>query len=189
MKTLINAVENMDLCAVISEVNMVDSNLREWWLDTDFTRHIFCDENSFSELEPCENGKKLYMGNAATSKIRGEGYCDLEMTSGKELKLQNVSYVLDIRKNLIFETLLNVHGFKMVFESQKLVLSKGGMYMGRGYVLNNVCKLNAISVKAKIMNKNVASSSVYMLESFVLWHGGAGPNPMGLGCTRTAWAM
>ncbi|KAK8583216.1 hypothetical protein V6N13_021928 [Hibiscus sabdariffa] len=94
-----NAVD--DLCAVISEVNLVDSNLREWWLDTGATRHICCDENSFAELIPSDNGEKLYMGNVATSKIKGKGTVILKMTSGKELKLQNVLYVPDIRKNLV----------------------------------------------------------------------------------------
>lgn len=114
------------------------------------------------------------MGNAATSKIKVKGTVVLKMTYSKELKLQNVLYVPDILNNLVSGTLLSVHGFKMVFESQKLVLSKGGMYVGMRYVLNNMWKLNAISVKVKTMNKNVASSSVYMFESFDLWHGRLG---------------
>ncbi|KAK8594089.1 hypothetical protein V6N13_125899 [Hibiscus sabdariffa] len=167
-------VEDLDLCAVISEVNLVDSNPREWWLDTGATSHICCDKDSFSELMPCDNGEKLYMGNVVTSKIKGKVTVMLKMTSGKELKLQNVLYVPDIRKNLVSGTLLSVHGFRMVFESQKLILSKGGIFVGRGYVLNDMWKLNAISVKAKNMNKNIASSSVYMLESLNLWHGRLG---------------
>ena len=111
------------------------------------------------------------MGNSATSEIKGKGTVFLKMTSGKELKLQNVLYVPDIRKNLVSGTLLSVHGFKMVFESQKFILSKAGMFVGRGYVLNGMWKLNAISVKSKTMNKNASSSSVYMIESFNLWHG------------------
>ncbi|TYI35366.1 hypothetical protein ES332_A03G071800v1 [Gossypium tomentosum] len=138
METPINAVEDMDLCAMIFEVNMVCSNSREWWLDTSATCHICCDEDSFFELEPCENGEKLYMGNAATSKMKGNGTVVLMMTYDKELKLQNVLYVPDIHKNLVSGTLLSVHGFKMVFKSHKLVLSNGGMYVGRGYVLNNM---------------------------------------------------
>ena len=68
-----NAVENnaeeasdMELVAVISEVNMVDSNPREWWLDTGATRHVCCDKDSFAEMIPCEKGEKLYMGNSVT---------------------------------------------------------------------------------------------------------------------------
>ncbi|KAG8481111.1 hypothetical protein CXB51_025856 [Gossypium anomalum] len=92
-------VFDMDLCAVISKVNMVDSNPREWWLDTGATRHICCEKASFSELVPCDKGEKLYMGNVTTSNIKGKGTVVLKMTSNKELKLQNVLYAPDIRKD------------------------------------------------------------------------------------------
>ncbi|GJU25639.1 retrotransposon protein, putative, ty1-copia subclass [Tanacetum coccineum] len=48
-----------------------------------------------------DNGQKLYMGNSATADIKGEGDVILKMTSEKELKLTNVLYVSEIRKNLI----------------------------------------------------------------------------------------
>nr|GEV57556.1 enoyl-[acyl-carrier-protein] reductase [NADH], chloroplastic [Tanacetum cinerariifolium] len=44
---------------------------------------------------------KLYMGNSATANIKGEGDVILKMTSEKELKLTNVLYVPEIRKNLV----------------------------------------------------------------------------------------
>ena len=56
------------------------------------------------------------------------------MTSIKELTLTNVLYVLEIRKNLVSGSLLNSHGFWLVFESNKFVLSKSGMYVGKGYM-------------------------------------------------------
>ena len=40
----------------------------------------------------------------------------LKITSGKELTLTNVMYVLEIRKNLVSSSLLNSHGFRLVFE-------------------------------------------------------------------------
>ncbi|GJY40458.1 hypothetical protein Tco_0427728 [Tanacetum coccineum] len=46
------------------------------------------------------------------------------MTSEKELKLTNVLYVPEIRKNLVSGWLLNKFGFRLVFESDKFVLSK-----------------------------------------------------------------
>ncbi|XP_012448603.1 uncharacterized protein LOC105771746 [Gossypium raimondii] len=168
-----NAVEeiskemsNMDLCVVIFEVNTVDSNPIEWWFDTAATCHKCYEKYSFFELVPCDKREKLYMNNVAASKINGKGTVVLKMTSRKEIKLQNVFYVPNIRKNLVSGALLCVHGFRMVFESQKLILSKGGMFVGRGYVLNDMRKLNAIYIKAKTMNKNVVSSSAYMFQSF-----------------------
>ncbi|GJT35626.1 enoyl-[acyl-carrier-protein] reductase [NADH], chloroplastic [Tanacetum coccineum] len=51
-------------------------------------------------LVAVDNGQKLYMGNSATADIKGEGDVILKMTSEKELKLTNVLYVPEIRKNL-----------------------------------------------------------------------------------------
>ncbi|CAM9000087.1 unnamed protein product [Rhodiola kirilowii] len=149
------------LVAVISQLNLADSNPMEWWLDTGATHHICSDKNAFSELKLAETGEKVYMGNSATSEVKGKGSVILKMTSGKELKLTNVSYVADNRKNLVSGALLDAHGFKIVFESQKVVLSKNGMYVGRGYVKDGMWKLNVIAIKT--INKE--SSSAYLLES------------------------
>ena len=54
------------------------------------------------------------------------------MTFGKELTLTNVLYVPKIRKNLVSGSLLNNPGFRLVFESNKFVLPKSGMYVGKG---------------------------------------------------------
>ncbi|KAL5570239.1 hypothetical protein UlMin_026814 [Ulmus minor] len=99
-------VVDIDLCAVISEVNLVGSNPREWWIDTGATRHICSDKGLFTSFEP-KNGEKLFMGNSATSEIEGQGKIVLKMTSGKELTLNNVLYVPEIRKNLVSGLLLS----------------------------------------------------------------------------------
>ena len=52
----------------------------------------------------------------------------------------------------------------MVFEANKVVMSKLGMFMGKGYVSNGLFKFNVMTVKQKIMNKTNASF-VYVLES------------------------
>ncbi|GJW75831.1 pol polyprotein [Tanacetum coccineum] len=62
----------------------------------------------------------------------------IRMTSEKELKLTNVLYVLDIRKNLVSGWLLNKFGFCLVFESDKFVLSKNQMHVSKDYVVNVV---------------------------------------------------
>ena len=77
------------------------------------------------------NVEKLFMGNSATSLIKGQGQVNLKMTSGKELTLNNVLYVPEIRKNLLSSSLLSKHRFHIVFESDKIVLSKSGMYVGK----------------------------------------------------------
>lgn len=107
------------------------------------------------------------MGNSATSEIEGQRKVILNMTSRKELTLNNVLYALEIRKNLISRLFLNKHGLWMVFKSDKIVLSKNGMYMGKGYVSDGLFKLNVMIVKSKI---NKAIFSAYILEFSNMWH-------------------
>jgi len=64
------------------------------------------------------------MGNLSTSKV-GFGKVTVKMTSEKLRILNNVFHVANIRKKkLVADLLLNKDGFKMVFESDKVLLSK-----------------------------------------------------------------
>ncbi|XP_071913959.1 uncharacterized protein [Coffea arabica] len=158
-------MENMNLTAMVSEVNMIRSNPKEWWIDTGATRHVCTNKDLFTTFEKVE-GEKMFMGNSASSAIEGQGKVLLKMTSGKTLTLNDVLYVPEIRKNLVSGSLLNKHGFRMVFESDKVILSKSGMYVGKGYTTNGLFKLNVMTI---VNNKN--KSSAYLLESSNLWHG------------------
>ncbi|GJT74860.1 retrovirus-related pol polyprotein from transposon TNT 1-94 [Tanacetum coccineum] len=89
-----------DVCAIISEVNLVGTNHGGWWIDTGATHYVCADKSMFYSFRAVDNGHKLYMGNSATVDIKGEGDVVLKMTSKNELKLTNVLYVLEIRKNL-----------------------------------------------------------------------------------------
>ncbi|GJT00330.1 hypothetical protein Tco_0821499 [Tanacetum coccineum] len=86
-----------DVCAMISEVNMVGTNHGGWWIDIGATRHVCADKSKFHSFRAVDNGQKLYMGNSATADIKGEGDVVLKMTSEEELKLTNVLYVPEIR--------------------------------------------------------------------------------------------
>ncbi|KAL7233487.1 hypothetical protein ACSBR1_017164 [Camellia fascicularis] len=83
----------------------------------------------FTTFEPVSNGEKLFMGNSATSTVEGKYKVVLKMTLGKELILNDVLYVSDIRKNLVSGSLLSKHGFCMVFESDKVVLTESFMHI------------------------------------------------------------
>ncbi|KAJ9561442.1 hypothetical protein OSB04_006602 [Centaurea solstitialis] len=144
---------------------------KEWWVDTGATRHVCYDKNNFHTFKEVNDDQKLFMGNAATAEIKGIGEVVLRMTLGKELKLKDVLFVPELRKNLVSGWLLNKVGFKLVFESDKFVLSKSGMYVGKGYAMNDMFKLNVMVVN--VMNKN-ASTSAYMLEFSNIWHGRLG---------------
>ena len=88
------------------------------------------------------------------------------MTSGKTLTLKNVLHVPEIRKNLVSTSLMVKNGFKVVFVSDKVVISKNDMYVGKGYLSDGLFKLNVMTINN---NKN-NDSSAYLLESDNLWH-------------------
>ncbi|KAH9763726.1 hypothetical protein KPL70_001262 [Citrus sinensis] len=130
-------VSDINTSAVVSEVNLVDSNPREWWIDTGATRHVCSDKGLFISFETVSNGEKLFMGNSATSEIEGQ--------------------TEEIRKNLVSGSLLNKHGFRMVFESNRVVLSKCGMYVGKGYVNDGLFKLNISTSMRKDISVDVGN--------------------------------
>ena len=115
---------------VILESNVVMDS-KDWWIDSRAIRHICGDRNSFVNFQKIESGEKLYMGNVSSSMVEGKGDVVLNLTSGKKLTLMDVLFVPEIRKNLVSASLLSKKGIKLVFESDKLVLTKGGTFVGR----------------------------------------------------------
>ena len=148
-----------EFVAMVTEA-FVAGNQVEWWIDTGATRHISGDRNAFRTYELVGDDKVLYMGNSSSAKVVGKGTVELKFTSGKIVTLMDVLHVPEIRKNLVSGTLLLKHGFRMIFEADKFILSKNGIFVGKGYATNGMFKLN-------IDNENI---SAYIVESLDLWH-------------------
>jgi len=134
--------------AVVSEVNLTTNN-KEWWVDTGATRHICYEKLLFSEYQKLEQDEQLFMESSVVSKVEGKGKVILKWTSGKELTLNDVLHIPDIRKNLISGSILSKKGYRMVFESDKFVLTKGGMYVGKDYLVDGLFKVNVAVVDKK----------------------------------------
>ena len=103
----------------------------------------------FSSLKVSNANEKLYLGNSVTFNIEGEGTVIPKMTFDKHLILKNILFVPDIRKNLVSGSLLNKHGFRIIIELDKVILSNNGMFVGKGYVTDGflssmLCQLKTI---------------------------------------------
>jgi transposase InsO family protein len=155
----------------VSEMNLV-KNTNEWWVDTGATRHICSDKKMFSTYQSVGYGEQLFMGNSSTSKVERKGKVVLKMSSGKELTLNDVLHVPDIRKNLVSGSLLSKNGFQLVFESDKFLLTKSGMLVGKRYLSKGLFKMNVMTIVP--INENKNKSSAYLLESSNVWHGRLG---------------
>ena len=152
-----NGVDDINLTAMISECNLA-GNPEEWWIDTEENHHICANRSMFSSYTTVGGYEKLYMGNLSTSKVEGVGKIALKMSSGKIVTLIKVLHVLDVRKNLVSESLLSKNGFKLVFVYDKFVLSKNEMYVGKSYPSDGLFKLNVMSVVTKDDLNKVSSA-------------------------------
>ena len=99
--TEVDDVSDMNLSIVVFEVNFISSNTKEWWVDIGATRHVCSYKKMFSSYHSIDNREQLFMGNSSSSKVEGQGKVVLKMASGKELTLNDVLHVLEIRKNLV----------------------------------------------------------------------------------------
>ncbi|KAK8570584.1 hypothetical protein V6N13_032201 [Hibiscus sabdariffa] len=161
-----NVAENKDddiIATVVSEVNLVENNT-EWEVDTGASKHFCATGEYFTEFEGGNKGKKVYMGNSSSFEVLEKGKVLLKLTSGKTLALNNVLYVPAMRRNLISGGLLNKAGIKLVFEADKLVLSRNNDYIGKGF-LNG-----GLFVIETQLNENKASTSAYIFETIDMWH-------------------
>lgn len=82
------------------------------------------------------------MGNGSRASVHGVGTVNLKFTSGKTVQLKNVQHVPSINKNLVSGSLLCRDGFKLVFESNKVVISKYGQFVGKGYECGGLFRLS-----------------------------------------------
>jgi len=70
----------------------------------------------------------------------------LKLTSGKTLALSDVLHVPNIRTNLISVALLSKGGIKVSFESDKIVMTKDNVFVGKGYCDKGLFVLNIAEV-------------------------------------------
>ena len=97
------------------------------------------------------------MGNHDKAKVLGNGTVEVKMSFGKMMILTNVFHVPNIKKNFVSANLLCKSGVKSVLESDKLILSKNGIFVRKGYAIDGMYKLS-------IINKEV-SGCAYIVDS------------------------
>ena len=62
--------------------------------------------------------------------------------------------------------LLGENGVQVLFESDKVVMTKSGNFIEKGYCNHGLFVLNVL----KVINENASSSSAYLLDFVNIWH-------------------
>jgi hypothetical protein len=135
----------------------------EWWIDTGANIHVCVDISLFSSYHAGGAGS-LLMGNRSHARVLGIGTVNMKLTSGKTIRLKNVQHVTTIKKNLVSGSLLCRDGFKLVFESNKCVLSKYGNFVDKGYDSGGLFRLSLSE------NCNNVVNNVMNIDESNVWH-------------------
>ncbi|GJW87709.1 zinc finger, CCHC-type containing protein [Tanacetum coccineum] len=179
-----NAVEQVDttkITAMVSEMNieMIQelhmasvTTTDDWWYDSGATTHVCNNRDLFKTYKKTEDGHEVIMGDNHTSKVIDSGNMEIQFTSRKKLTLMNVLHVPNIRKNLVSGFKLCKSGVKAVIESDKVILSKANVFVGKAYACDGMFKLNInkITSSAYLPNCNFISSFNIECSTFNLWH-------------------
>ena len=133
------------------------SNSKNWVVDSGATRHICANKDAFTSYTPIGDDEKVvYLGDSHTAQVLRKGKAMLKLTSGKTLALNNVLHVPNIRANLVSMALLGKVGVKVSFESDRIIMTKDNIFVGKGFCNQGLFVLSI----SKVMNEN-ASSSAY----------------------------
>jgi len=93
------------------------------------TRHIYANRNVFTSYTSVGDGEEqVYLDDSRTTPVLGKGKVLLKLTYGKILALSDVLHVPSIRVNLISVALLGKVGVKLLFEYDKIVMTKNIFY-------------------------------------------------------------
>nr|GEW90427.1 zinc finger, CCHC-type [Tanacetum cinerariifolium] len=168
-KALWESLESKYMAEDASATKFLDDEVA-WWVDSGATSHVCKDLRLFQVCKSIEDGSFVKMRNIATEPIKGIWRVLLTFTSRKTLCLDNVSYVLGIRKNLVSEIGLNKCGYKQVLESDKYILSRHGSFVGFGYVCNGIIRLNQNYPLFNASACMITSSHSNSLSKSELWH-------------------
>ena len=117
--------------ALVLKMKLVN-NITNWVVDTRATRHICSSKELFLNYEEVTNEENVYLGDSGTARVAEKGKVLLKFTPGKSLALYSILHVPNMCRNLVSRFLLNKAGLKIVFESNKIVLSQNGDFVGKG---------------------------------------------------------
>jgi hypothetical protein len=73
----------------------------------------------------------VYLRDSRTENVLGKGKVLLKLTLGKMSALNEVLHVPNIRANLVSVALMGKFRVKMSFESDKIVMTKSNVFMGK----------------------------------------------------------
>eukprot|EP00253_Pinus_taeda_P004242 PITA_04242 len=96
--------------------------LDHWLIDSGASRHFTRYKEALSNLVENETNMEIILGDNATYLVKGIGTVTLHLNQGQTFHLQEVLYVLDLKKNLVSISAMEDKGFRVSFVDGKVCL-------------------------------------------------------------------
>ena len=100
--------------------------------------HVCNNKEQFKTYDESSIEQQVLMGNHTKAKVLRKGTVEMKISSDQMLILTNLFHVPDIKKNPMSANLLCKSGVKAVLESDKLILSKNGIFVGMRYATDGM---------------------------------------------------
>ena len=110
------------------------------------------------------------MGDSRSTLVIGKGKVLLKLTFRKVFALSDVLHVPNICWNLVSVFLLGKVGVRILFDFDKIVLTKNDAFVGKNICNKGLFMLNVYD----IINNNASFSFAYIVDSCYIWHGRLG---------------
>ena len=141
----------------------------DWWLNLEANVYVYFDRSWFSTFQEL-SGKGVILGSDSAAQVLESDRVDLKMTYRKKnLIFYEVLYISNIKRNLISRSLLISRGYKIILESNKLIIIRNNEFIEKDFVSEGLFKLSVI-----LKNSNKDYSLILNLESSNIWYGRLG---------------
>lgn len=111
--------------------NEVTKPSEDWIIDTICTFHMSPNKDWFSSYKTLTSGDVL-MGNKSSCKINDIGIVKIKRFDGIVQILTNVRHVLDLKRNFISLSTLDLNRYKFIGEGKVIKVSKGALVVMKG---------------------------------------------------------
>ena len=133
-------------------------------VDGQWCKHSLCADVSLFYSYQVGRSGALLMGNGSCAHILVVSMIILKFTLRKTVPMKSVQHMPSTKKNLVSVSILCRDGYKVVFESNKCVVSKHGTFVGQGYDCGGLFRLLLHDECNKMVN------SVNISNESDLWH-------------------
>eukprot|EP00253_Pinus_taeda_P016183 PITA_16183 len=109
------------LISALSTASPPDT-LDHWLIDSGASRHFTRYKETLSNLVEKKTNMEIILGDNATYPVKEIGTVTLNLNQGQTFHLQEVLYVLDLKKNVVLIFVMEDKGFKVSFVDEKVRL-------------------------------------------------------------------